>query len=157
MTELTDERLLSMAAKALGYASIDPDRGAEEGPGSFRQALEVFPEELIAFARAVLAAEPPAPVVPDEVRVAFTELERRQENLRRFRDLRKELAAEPPAPVLGWQPIDTAPHDGTEILASDKVGGMLRACLNRGIVDHCRTAIAADRAANTPSPSHETR
>lgn len=147
-----------------------------------------------------------------------------------------------PASVQGWQPIDTAPHDGSEILASDydaieivswdawetgsgwtdrngqplfpawwqplpdhppipqppqantthptprrtltdeeimdamprqlhedlaevcrlasdsigvKVGGMLRACLNRGIVDHCRTAI--DRAANTPSPSHETR
>lgn len=37
-------------------------------------------------------------------------------------------------------------------LASDsigvKVGGMLRACLNRGIVDHCRTAIAADREAD---------
>lgn len=47
-------------------------------------------------------------------------------------------------------------------LASDsigvEVGGMLRACLNRGIVDHCCTAIAADRAANTPSPSdNETR
>jgi hypothetical protein len=142
MAKLTDERLLSMAAKALGYASIDPERGAEEGPGSFRQALEVFPEELIAFARVALAAEPPAPAkhvatlhvsdfrgyenydfqhlvdlppgryelfttctvqppapaVPDEVRAAFAELERRQENLHYFRDLRKELAAEPPAP-----------------------------------------------------------
>lgn len=57
MTELTDERLLSMAAEALGYASIDPERGAEEGPGSFRQALEVSPEELIAFARAAIAAD----------------------------------------------------------------------------------------------------
>lgn len=40
-------------------------------------------------------AEPPA---PDEVREAFAELERRQENLHRFRDLRTALAAEPPAP-----------------------------------------------------------
>lgn len=54
--------------------------------------------------------------------------------------------------------------DLTEVcrLASDsigvKVGGMLRVCLNRGIVDHCRAAIAADRAASTPSPSdNETR
>jgi hypothetical protein len=49
-------------------------------------------------ARTALAAEPPAPAVPDEVRAAFAELERRQENLHYFRDLRKELAAEPPAP-----------------------------------------------------------
>ena len=47
---------------------------------------------------AALAAEQ-GPTAPDEVREAFDELERRQENLHRFRDLRTALAAEPPAPA----------------------------------------------------------
>ena len=50
-----------------------------------------------AIARAALAAEQ-GPAVPDEVRESFAELERRQENLHRFRDLRTALAPEPPAP-----------------------------------------------------------
>lgn len=41
----------------------------------------------------------------------------------------------------------------SDSIGKAKVAGMLRVCLNRGIVDHCRAAIAADRAANTPSPS----
>ena len=53
---------------------------------------------VMAAARTALAAEQ-GPAAPDWVREAFAELERRQENLHRFRDLRTALAGEPPAPV----------------------------------------------------------
>jgi hypothetical protein len=47
----------------------------------------------------VAPLEPPGPAIPDEVRKAFSELDRREENLRRFRDLRTAMDAEPPAPA----------------------------------------------------------
>jgi hypothetical protein len=39
-----------------------------------------------------------------------------------------------------------------ESFGKAKVAGMFRVCLNRGIVDHCRAAIAADRAARHELP-----
>ena len=63
---------------------------------------------VMAAARTALAAEQ-GPAAPDWVREAFAELERRQEKLHRFRDLRTALAAEPPAPnpheVLAARPL----------------------------------------------------
>ena len=59
-------------------------------------------------------------VVLDEVREAFAELERRQENLHRFRDLRTALAAEPAAPgpatVLPPRPPLAAPPEHPVLL-----------------------------------------
>ncbi len=57
--------------------------------------------------RTSLAAQPPAPApeISEEVRLAFAELEHKQENLRNFRSLRESLAvAQPPAPAASITP-----------------------------------------------------
>lgn len=100
------------------------------------------PPHIDAEARTALAAEPPAPApaadgerdhVPDAGNMVAADGE--AEELAQWLDGEaKSCAAQfhdritraaallrqpAPAPMPGWQPIDTAPHDGTEILASD--------------------------------------
>jgi len=53
-TELSDEQLLQMAATAIGLEAIAPGPGEFEGQGT---AVKVYGSELIAYGRAVIAAD----------------------------------------------------------------------------------------------------
>ena len=99
--------MLELAAAAVGYESIGID---EYKPGDC--AVEAYSSELIAYGRAAIAAtllrQPvpaavppaPAPEIPEDVRLAFAELKRKQKNLSDFRSLRESLAVDqPPAPT----------------------------------------------------------
>lgn len=130
---------------------VDPIRAAAErlleqlklpsGTPYAGQLLEQAESDL----RAALAAEPPAPAVPDEVREAFAELERRQEKLHRFRDLRVALAWEPPAPA---EPADFQTLQG---IALDMVES-LRPVVIPEIVAVLRKAIEST-AQTAPAPA----
>ena len=90
------------------------------------------PDEIVAVVRAMaaaLAAEPPAPAPAadgehEELAQWLEDEAVYYEGLSTEASAKATRAAallrQPaPAPMPGWQPIDTAPHDGTEILASD--------------------------------------
>lgn len=113
---LTDAQLLELAEDEL---CIDDIQDSHEQ----RYCIELVTDELLAFARAAIAAHEAArPQLPPN----YVDPEHTGEN-------RKLLEV--------------------FYLACEAEGGTADEIILRGL----RAAIAADRAANTPSPSHETR